>query len=241
MHIEPIGVISSCFKEKFGIPRQPALASLAQATLEMAKGYEQIEMFDGLEQFSHIWLIFGFHATQHHGWKPSVRPPRLGGNKRVGVFASRSMYRPNSLGLSVCQLDSIAVKSGRTVLNLAGVDLLDGTPVFDIKPYLPYADSISDARGAYAEDKPIIQHDIIFSQLAEVQCKEKQQQTGQDIRLLVEQILQQDPRPSYHAGKQQDRVYGMQLYDMNVRWVYEKVEYKKLNKNREVVKVLSLW
>ncbi len=240
MEIEPIGVISSCYKEKFGIPRQPALVPLGKASLIMAEGYQQQEMLDGLAEFSHIWLIFGFHATLEQGWKASVRPPRLGGNKRVGVFASRSMYRPNGLGLSVCKLDSISTRGDKVALQLSGVDMLDATPVYDIKPYLPYADCLPGAVGGYADKKPAIQYEVIFSALAKQQCLEKQQELGVDVMALIQQILQQDPRPAFHAGRYQKREYGMRLYDMNVRWCYLLSGEEKIRENKELVKVISL-
>ncbi len=240
MDIEPIGFITSCYKEKFGIPRQPGLVPLAEARLRLTGVYNQQQMVAGLEVFSHVWLLFGFHATASHGWKATVRPPRLGGNKRVGVFASRSMYRPNGLGLSVCRLESVDIKSRYISLHLSGVDLLDTTPVFDIKPYLPYVDSITEAYGAYAAERPVELQTVIFSEQAEQQCLQVEKKTGRKVRLLIEQILQQDPRPAFHPGKQSYREYGMKLYEMNIRWCYLPVS-EKASKNREVVKVLSLW
>ncbi len=153
MQIEPVGVIESCFKEKFGIPRQPGLVEAACASLRLLPPYDRAEAVRGLEGFSHVWLIFGFHATAAQGWRPTVRPPRLGGNARLGVFATRSTFRPNPLGLSVVRLLDIDTRRG-VQLQLAGGDLLNGTPVYDIKPYLPYADALSEAVGGFAPDGP---------------------------------------------------------------------------------------
>lgn len=134
---QPIGVIHSCFKEKFGIPRQSGLVTAAQATLELHAPYDCPEALVELEGFSHIWVTFVFHQSMRDNWKATVRPPRLGGNQRIGVFASRSPFRPNPIGLSAVQLESIDCKDGHCQLQLRGADLLDGTPVLDIKPYVP--------------------------------------------------------------------------------------------------------
>lgn len=150
----PIGVIRSCFRQKFGIPRQPRLVPAARATLELLPSYAQPEAVRGLEGFSHLWLLFVFHGIPAGHWQPTVRPPRLGGNQRMGVFATRSSFRPNPIGLSAVALERIEISAGRVVLHLAGVDVLDGTPVLDIKPYVPYADSIPEAVGGFANEAP---------------------------------------------------------------------------------------
>lgn len=217
----PIGTISSPYKEKFGIPRQPGLVTAARATLTLLPPYNQPESVRGLEGFSHIWIIFVFHATQQQGWKPTVRPPRLGGNTRMGVFATRSTFRPNPIGLTVAELCGIQVQGCRIALELQGVDLLDGTPVLDIKPYLPYADALPAARAGFAPEAPAAPLAVSFSAQAEPQCRQKQLQWQTDIRRLIVQILAQDPRPSYQHGQQQDgRVYAMRLYDFDLRWHY---------------------
>lgn len=217
---QPVGTISSPYKEKFGIPRQPGLVTEARATLTLLPPYNQPETVRGLEGFSHVWIIFVFHGTQAQGWKPTVRPPRLGGNARMGVFATRATFRPNPIGLSVAQLISINVEGGKVSLELAGADLLDGTPVLDIKPYLPYADAISQANGGFAPDAPQAQIKVTFSAAASLQCEQKQQQWNANVRRLIEQILQQDPRPSYQQGQQEGRVYAMRLYDFDLCWHY---------------------
>ena len=150
----PIGVIHSCFKEKFGIPRQPGLVPAARAVLELLPPYNRAEAVRGLEGFSHIWVSFVFHACLDAPWKPTVRPPRLGGNRRLGVFATRSTHRPNPIGLSAVELERIETGPGRVLLHLKGADLMDGTPVLDIKPYLPYSDVIPGATGGFAAEAP---------------------------------------------------------------------------------------
>ena len=146
----PIGYVHSPYKEKFGIPRQPGLVTAAQATLRLVAPFDQPESVRGLEGFSHVWLIFVFHGTAAQGWKPTVRPPRLGGNARLGVFATRSTFRPNPIGLSVAQIVDIDAQHGQVSLTLSGCDLLDGTPILDIKPYLAYADALHQARSGFA-------------------------------------------------------------------------------------------
>ena len=138
--LTPIGTIESCFKEKFGVPRQPGLAPAARASLILQPPYNRPEALAGLEAFSHIWLVYLFHAIEKGKWKPTVRPPRLGGNRRTGVFATRSNFRPNPIGLSAVKLENIVTRGPDIRLELSGVDLLDGTPVLDIKPYIDGVD-----------------------------------------------------------------------------------------------------
>ncbi|OHC28177.1 MAG: tRNA (N6-threonylcarbamoyladenosine(37)-N6)-methyltransferase TrmO, partial [Pseudomonadales bacterium RIFCSPLOWO2_02_FULL_63_210] len=148
--VSPIGFVRSCFKEKFAIPRQPQLAPAARGVLELVAPFDTGEAVQGLEQVSHVWLLFVFHQALEDRPRLKVRPPRLGGNKSVGVFASRATHRPNGIGQSVVKLD--AVEPGR--LWLSGIDLLDGTPVLDIKPYVPYADSVASAYNRIADAAP---------------------------------------------------------------------------------------
>jgi tRNA-Thr(GGU) m(6)t(6)A37 methyltransferase TsaA len=231
--LSPVGIISSCYKEKFGIPRQPNLVPAATAELILDEEFGE-ESVRGLEGFSHIWISFIFHETQEQGWKPMVRPPRLGGNFKVGVFASRSTFRPNPLGLSVVELVRIEIKSKQVVLHLAGCDFLDQTPVVDIKPYLPYVDSIPNANGGFADDKPEVLCDVFFTEVAKRQCETAEirlqlaskiiqngkKEGGCALKTLINQILQQDPRPSYQKQEKSDRIYAMKLYDFDLRWQY---------------------
>lgn len=220
LDFQPIGYITSCYQEKFGIPRQPGLVTAAKSQLILSDSFGE-ESIRGLEGFSHIWLQFIFHQTQQQGWKPMVRPPRLGGNKKVGVFASRSTFRPNSIGLSVVELRSIEVKKSTVILHLLGCDLLDKTPVLDIKPYLPYVDAISDAVGGFASEKPESHIEVFFTDSAKSQCELASVRLGEDIINLITQILALDPKPSYQNNKvDKDRIYRMKLYDFDLSWQY---------------------
>lgn len=215
---QPIGVIHSCFKQKFGIPRQPGLVPAAQATLELHAPYDCPEALAELEDFSHIWLVFVFHQALRKNWKATVRPPRLGGNQRIGVFATRSPFRPNPIGLSVVSLESIDCKGGHCQLQLRGADLLDGTPVLDIKPYVPYADALLEARGGFAARAPVSELTVHFSDEAERQCAALEASGIPDLRQLIEQLLRADPRPAYCADRQTKQTFGMRLYDYDVQW-----------------------
>jgi tRNA-Thr(GGU) m(6)t(6)A37 methyltransferase TsaA len=224
LEFSPIGFVSSCYKEKFGIPRQPGLVNSAKSRLILNDVFTE-ESVRGLEGFSHIWLQFIFHETQEQGWKPMVRPPRLGGNQKVGVFASRSTFRPNPVGLSVVELEKIEIKQSTVVLLLRGCDLLDGTPILDIKPYLTYVDSIPDAKGGFATDKPENMAKVFFSKESELQCKQASVRLGENIKNLVTEILQYDPRPSYQRSCQnndfkRERIYAMKLHDFDLKWQY---------------------
>lgn len=218
----PIGVIHSCFKQKFGIPRQPGLVTAAQASLELLPPYACAEAVAELEGFSHVWIVFVFHQAMRRDWSPSVRPPRLGGNRRVGVFASRSPFRPNPIGLSAVRLEGIVEQDGKLLLQLSGVDLLDGTPVLDIKPYLPYGDAIVDARSGYAPGAPQAALKVSFSDEAVAQIQRAESQHP-GLMGLIEQLLAADPRPAYQAGqsahKAAGRQFGMRLWDYDVQWV----------------------
>jgi tRNA-Thr(GGU) m(6)t(6)A37 methyltransferase TsaA len=216
INLNPVGIIHSCFKEKFGIPRQPGLAPAATATLELLPPYNRPEALEGIESYSHLWITFVFHAVKREEWKPTVRPPRLGGNRRIGVFASRSTHRPNPLGLSVVELLGVETnEAGNPVLNLGGVDFMDGTPVMDIKPYLPYADSVPDAIAELAPDKPPVLN-VSFDPVVEALMAEDAEM--EKHRGLICQVLENDPRPAYHRDAESDRVYGVSLYDFDVRW-----------------------
>ncbi len=191
-----IGVIHSCYRQKFGIPRQPGIVTAAEASLELLPPYNQENLVRGLEGFSHIWVHFIFHQTMHEGWRPTIRPPRLGGRQRMGVFATRSTHRPNPIGLSVVELKGIESGNGPLKLHLGAADLLDGTPVIDIKPYLPYADALPKAKGGFAPP-PMQVAQVKFTETAMHQCLRYEQQTGRSLIQLIEQVLAQDPRPAY--------------------------------------------
>ncbi len=211
---EPIGFIRSPFKEKFGIPRQPGLVPEIRASLELVPPYNKPEAVAELEGYSHLWIQFVFHQILREQWRPKVRPPRLGGNQRVGVFASRSPFRPNPIGLSVVALEQIVVQGDRVILELSGVDLLDATPVLDIKPYVPYVDSIPDAASGFAPTAPTMPLGVEFSPQAQTQLQGRAD--GKELRVLITRLLELDPRPAYAA--EDGRVYGFRLYDFDLRW-----------------------
>lgn len=215
---DPIGIVHSPFKEKFGIPRQSGLVPEARGYLQLYAPYNRPEAVSGLEGYSHIWVQFVFHQTLRVQWKPTVRPPRLGGNRRVGVFASRSPFRPNPIGLSVARLDAVEIKGDRVGLLISGIDLLDGTPVLDIKPYVGYADSLRNTRSGFAPEPPALDFTVYFSTAAESQLQRRD--GASELRRFIVRLLSLDPRPAYQGGAAEstDRVYGMRLYDFDLRW-----------------------
>lgn len=205
----PIGIVHSPFREKFGIPRQPGLAKI-DAVIELFAPFAQAEVVSGIEQFSHIWIQFIFHAVAHRDWKPLVRPPRLGGNERIGVFATRTTHRPNPIGLSVVELLRVEINTGVN-LHIRGGDLLDGTPVLDIKPYIPYADAIPDARAGFAQNPP--QKIAVRWSEAALLAAHKH---SNDLHKMIEAVLSFDPRPAYQD--EPERIYGVHIADCNVRF-----------------------
>ncbi len=214
---QPIGIIHSCFKDKFGVPRQPGLVKGARGELELLPPYDRPEAVVGLEVFSHLWLSFVFHHCLDDEVRLSVRPPRLGGNKKLGVFATRSTHRPNPIGLSVVALEGIRHDQGHTRLLLSGLDLIEGTPVLDIKPYLPYVDVVADARAGYAQAPPVASLRLIFTAQTEQQCLRHEQQWP-GLAELIESVLTLDPRPAYKRNDNPGRIFGIRLYDLDVRW-----------------------
>jgi tRNA-Thr(GGU) m(6)t(6)A37 methyltransferase TsaA len=215
---EPVGLVRSCFTDKFGIPRQPRLVSAARGRLELLPPFDREEAFAGLAGFSHLWLVFVFHDCVGAGWNPTVRPPRLGGRRKVGVFASRAPYRPNPIGISAVELAGIERSQGRLALALRGLDLLDGTPVLDVKPYVPYADAIPGATGGFAPAAPGGAFAVTFSDEAEQAAAAADPTGALELRLLITQVLEQDPRPGYMDRYPERRAFGMRLYDLEVRW-----------------------
>jgi tRNA-Thr(GGU) m(6)t(6)A37 methyltransferase TsaA len=222
VNLNIIGTIDSPYKEKFAIPRQPGIVTAAQGQLRLIGSANNAELVRGLEQFSHIWLLFIFHGTQAQGWKPLVRPPRLGGNKKLGVFATRSTFRPNPIGISVVKLNRIEQRfsgqqSSEVILHISELDLLDGTPIVDIKPYVPYADIVDNAHGGYAQEQPSSNIKVIFSSAARLTLDDN---IGHypTLQSLIEQVLSQDPRPAYKKNSSDDRIYGMTLYNFNINW-----------------------
>ena len=218
-----IAHIRSDFPEKFGIPRQSGLVEELTAKIVFEPEYRQMSAFRGLEGFSHLWLIWEFSKARGKPWSPTVRPPRLGGNVRLGVFATRSPFRPNPIGLSCVRLVRLEQdpKLG-PVLVVAGADLMDGTPIYDIKPYLPYADCKPEATGGFASQpkEPSLQVEIP-EHLLELIPEEK--------REALQGVLAQDPRPQYQKDPQ--RVYGMAFGELEVRFQVE-------GENLKVVEIL---
>ena len=216
MHI--IAHIETSFPSKFGIPRQSGLVPALRGTIVFEEAYRNPDAVRGLEGYSHLWLIWQFsqafkNGSGEGGWSPTVRPPRLGGNKRVGVFATRSPNRPNAIGLSSVEIDSIEYSSDRgPLIHVRGADLLDGTPIFDIKPYLPFTDSHPDARGGFADEKK--DYALTVSdpddRLAVLDAED---------RAAVIEVLSEDPRPSYQSDP--DREYGMEYGQWEIRFTVD--------------------
>ncbi|GEA61755.1 tRNA (N6-threonylcarbamoyladenosine(37)-N6)-methyltransferase TrmO [Vibrio comitans] len=214
MHtISPIGTIYTPYKEKFAIPRQPNLAPSVTTELHLKGDANTEAAVRELKQFSHLWLLFLFDQNIEAGWKPTVRPPRLGGNERVGVFASRSTFRPNAIGMSAVELLDVEIRNGQVIIKLGNVDLVDGTPIIDIKPYIPYSDSIPDAKGGYAETSPS-PVTVEFSESAK--CVLMKHPDNEYRTQALTEILSQDPRPAYKKGKPDSKVYAVHLFEWNV-------------------------
>ena len=214
--ISAVGHIQSPYKQKFAIPRQPSLVPQAKAKLIFTAEFNREEFVRGIEEFSHIWLLFRFHETADKGYSAMVRPPRLGGNERKGVFATRATFRPNAIGMSAVKLEGVEYKNGQLSLLLAGIDLLDGTPIVDIKPYLPYSDAMHDASAGFADTRPETQMSVAFSPEA-IDFIAKQTHYP-ELEDFIANVLKQDPRPAYKKQKQGEQSYGMTLYNYNIRW-----------------------
>lgn len=215
--VNQIGTIRSPYKEKFAVPRQPGLVADGGGELLLLPPYNQAETVRGLSEFSHLWVMFVFHQTMEGGWRPTVRPPRLGGNARIGVFATRSTFRPNPLGMSLIELKGIRTQGGEVVLELGSLDLVDGTPVVDIKPYLPFAESHPQARAGFAQLAPAGDMPVYFSAQAEQQLQQQLHSYPQ-LRRFITQVLAQDPRPAYRKQEENVREYAVWLLAFNVRW-----------------------
>ncbi len=213
--IDPIGIIESPYQEKFAVPRQPRLVPAATARLKLLGTANTPEAVRGIEQFSHLWLLFLFDKNLAAGWKPTVRPPRLGGNERVGVFASRSTFRPNGIGMSAVELKGITKQGEQLFLELGSVDLVNHTPVIDIKPYIPYSDAIPQATGGYADHEPE-RLPVVFSPQAQTQLNRL---AGHHYeQQVIEQVLAQDPRPAYKKNQLDNKEYAVNLFNLNVKF-----------------------
>lgn len=220
--MRPIGMVRTPFSEKFGIPRQAGLVDAVQAQLELFAPYDRDDAWRGIEGFSHLWLVTWFHADKGREDALTVRPPRLGGNQRLGVFATRAPYRPNPLGLSLVSLQQVeSLGDGRVRVHVRGADLLDGTPLLDVKPYLPYVEARTEAHGGFAAEDSGARLAVRWSAEARAAC-DRWVTIHPGVDGLVESLLQRDPRPAYHARHDHDedalRVYGMRVYALDVRW-----------------------
>ena len=213
--LEAIATIATPFKQKFAIPRQPNLAN-AQGVITFEEGFNDINMLKGIENYSHLWLLFIFHQNIERGWKNTVKAPRLGGNATIGVLASRSTHRPNGIGMSVVKNKGVVSSNGQTQLVVEGVDLVDGTPLVDIKPYIAYADSVPSASDNLDDICPIPNRNVSFADrlkpmLAEIEKEHR------DFSALVIAVLSQDPRPAYKQKlDNDDKTYRVTLYDIDV-------------------------
>jgi tRNA-Thr(GGU) m(6)t(6)A37 methyltransferase TsaA len=208
--ISPIATMHSDFHSKFGIPRQSGLVEELTSTIVFEPEYRNADMLRGIEGYSHLWLIWQFSANKDQSWSPTVRPPRLGGNTRMGVFATRSPFRPNFLGLSCVQLLGIEHTAQHgTVIHVGGADLMNGTPIFDIKPYVPYADCKENASGGFTDNAAQFILEVDFPEHLLKKLPEGKQQAS--IALLSH-----DPRPSYHDDPK--RIYGLTFAGFNIRF-----------------------
>jgi tRNA-Thr(GGU) m(6)t(6)A37 methyltransferase TsaA len=206
--IKPVAEIKNGYNEKFGVPRQSGLAPEVTSEIIFLKEFSDENLIRDIEQYSHLWLVWGF--TENKGeWSPTVRPPKLGGNKRVGVFATRSPFRPNSLGLSVVKLEKVKATTKGKVLVVSGADLVNGTPIFDIKPYLPYVDSIPEAKGGFSEE---FKDDILNVNIPEA-IKNRLQ--SEDIAEITA-ILSLNPKPQYQNDE--ERIYGLSYKNFEVKF-----------------------
>lgn len=209
---EPIAYIQNGFSTKFGIPRQSGLADV-KSEIVFEPEYRVPEAFRGLEEYSHIWLLWEFSEAIRNNWTPTVRPPRLGGNQRMGVFATRSPFRPNPVGLSAVSLERIEwEREDGPVLIVGGADLMNGTPIYDVKPYLPYVDSYPDAEGGFAAERKDYELEVKFSEECRQILTHEEEET-------IRQILKQDPRPAYQ--NMANRIYGMVYAGMEVKFRVE--------------------
>lgn len=207
--IHPIATMRSDFATKFGIPRQSGLVEALRSTIVFEPEYRNPDALRGIEGYSHLWLIWQFSEAVRTDWSPTVRPPRLGGNTRMGVFATRSPFRPNNLGLSCVKLLGTEQTAQGTVLHVAGADLMDGTPILDIKPYIPYADSRPDATGGFTDSAKdfLLQVDFPEHLLQKLPADKQQAAIG---------VLSHDPRPSYQRSP--ERIYGLPFAGFDIRF-----------------------
>ena len=218
-----IAVVESPFEDKFGIPRQPQLASSAKGIIRFHSDPDLKTALKTIEEFSHLWIIFVFHAHGGNKWKPSIRPPRLGGNVKVGVLASRSPHRPNPIGMSAVKIERVDLDAPHgPEIHVSGLDLLNGTPVLDIKPYITYADSIPHAHSGWAENN-IQKHPVIFSELAQSQIDLDSQPEA--LKKLIQEMIEIDPRPAHQkrnlapsSAQTWGKSFGINILNYDVKY-----------------------
>lgn len=220
MNLHPIALIETPFTQKFGIPRQGNLAADIEGIIKFEPEYCNPDYLRGIEQFTHLWLTFGFHQHFDKSSQPLIRPPRLGGNEKIGVFASRSSFRPNPIGLSLVKNKGVAFSQGQLQLTVSDVDMLNGTPIFDIKPYIPYSDAALNPNAGYAAQAPIPNLQVSFTDESRQQAKGWENQYPDLTHLLVT-MLSLDPRPAYKKTSVDAKRYALQVYDLDIEWAVE--------------------
>ena len=211
MVIKPIAHFHSPLKTKFGVPKQSGLASSLKGFITFTKEWRDPEALRGIDGFSYLWLIWGFSANPHKATGTTVRPPVLGGNKRMGIWATRSPFRPNNMGLSSVKIESIDLEAATgPVIRVSGADLMDGTPIYDIKPYVPYADAHPEAESGFTGAEKIKRLKVVMPQ-------ERRNELGADLSEALEEVLALDPRPQYHNDS--NRVYGLCFEQHDVKFM----------------------
>ena len=223
--IEPIGYICSPYKEKFAVPRQPGLAPDIVSIIEFYPPYNDENAFIELDGFSHLYLLFIFNKINYEKFRAKVRPPRLGGNKSIGVFATRSPFRPNQIGLSIVKIKRIIREHAKVRIEVLGADLVDNTPIIDIKPYIPFVDAIPEAKGGFAPAAP-----KVLKVEYQEDCYQILKNLDIDKFKAIDQSLSYDPRPAYKEKEQDDKVYQARLYDFTLSFKVED----------EIVKVIKV-
>lgn len=214
---EQIGVIRSPYKEKFAVPRQPGLVKSVNGELHLLSPYNQADAWYAVLKLQPLMGDLCFPSDVEGGWHPTVRPPRLGGNARMGVFATRSTFRPNPVGMSLVELKGVVCQKDQVILQLGSLDLVDGTPVIDIKPYLPFAESLPNATASYAQQAPQAEMSVSFTDEIEQQFPALEKRYPL-LKTFIRDVLAQDPRPAYRKGEETGKNYAVWLHDFNVRW-----------------------
>lgn len=215
MVFDSVGVFLSVYKEKFGTPRQSGLVSQAQGKIVLTDKFANADYISGIESFSHLWVLFYFNQSESIPSKRMARPPRLGGNKKVGVFASRTNFRPNNIGMSVVKLERVTINKDSIEINVTGADIIDQTPILDIKPYIPYADIIDDAAGGYASERPTPVLQINDKTIGKVFS------LSDSLRRMIHNVISLDPRPAYRRDRVDEKIYGMTIGEYEVKWKVE--------------------